>query len=122
VGAERSDTRRSGITCAVGETMALTNLKPFDGLSVITSEMDEIEVGHLLKATKNLGLICQECGSQRFKAAGFIPVNVEILAGVHIILAHVDYKEVIINRVIQCAQCGSTDFITITEAAGENNG
>ncbi len=104
--------------------MALTDLKPFDGLSIITSEMDEIEVGHLLKADKNLSLICQDCGSQRFEAAGFIPVNVEILTGdKHIILAHVDYKEVIINRVIKCVHCGSTDFITITEPSnGENNG
>lgn len=95
--------------------MPLKNLKPFDGLSVITSEIDEIEVGHLLKATENLGLICQECNSRRFKVEAFIPVEAEIITGKHIILAYVDYKEVIVNRVAECAHCGSTNFVTTTE-------
>lgn len=96
--------------------MALKDLKPFEGLSIITSEMDEIEVGHLLKADKSLSLICQDCGGQRFKAAAYIPVDIEILTGEHIIITHVDYKEVQVNRVLECVQCHSKDFITITES------
>ena len=104
--------------------MSLTDLKPFDGLSIITSELDEIEVGHLLKTNKGLSLICQECDGRRFEAVGFIPVNVEILTGdKHVALAHVNYEEVIISRVIKCVHCGSKDFITITEPNnGESNG
>jgi len=99
----------------IGEAVPLKKLKPFDGLSVITSEMDEIEVGHLLKATEELSLVCQDCDSKRFKVEAFIPVEAEILTGEHIVLAHVDYKEVIVNRVLKCAHCDSTDFVTITE-------
>ena len=95
--------------------MPLKKLKPFDGLSVITSEMDEIEVGHLLKATEELSLVCLECDSRRFKVEAYIPVEAEIITGEHIVLAHVDYKEVIVNRVLKCAHCDSTDFVTITE-------
>jgi len=100
--------------------MSLKNIEPFDGLSIITSQMDEIEVGHLLKATPTLGLICQDCGGQRFKAAAYIPANIEILSGKHLILTHVEYKKVIVNRVLECVHCRCTDFVTITE--GESNG
>ena len=95
--------------------MALKKLKPFDGLSVITSEMDEIEVGHLLKATEELSLVCQDCDSRRFKVEAFIPVEAEIITGRHVVLAYVDYKEVLVNRVVKCAHCDGTDFVTITE-------
>lgn len=101
--------------------MALRDLEPFDGLSVITSEMDEIEVGHLLKADKTLGLICQDCGGQRFKAAAYIPAKVEILTGKHIVLAAVDYEKVIVNRVLECVHCQGVDFITITESSQEDD-
>lgn len=103
--------------------MALRDLEPFDGLSIITSEMDEIEVGHLLKATPTLGLICQDCGGQRFKAEAYIPAEVEILTGSeHLLLTNVEYKKVVVNRVLGCAICQSTDFITITESQESDNG
>lgn len=95
--------------------MALKDLKAFDGLKIITSETDEIEVGHLLKANKNLNLVCQDCGGRRFAVDAFIPASVEILTGEHIIMTHVDYKEVIVNRVLKCVHCDCTDFVTITE-------
>ena len=97
--------------------MALKNIKPFDGLSVITSEMDEIEVGHLLKATKELGLVCQDCGSKRFNVEAYIPIDAEIITGKHVILAHIEYKEVLVNRVVKCVHCDSTDFVTTTESS-----
>lgn len=99
--------------------MALKDLKPFDGLSVITSEMDEIEVGHLLKATEELGLVCMDCGGRRFSVEAYIPINAEIITGKHVILAHIEYKEVIVNRVAKCAHCDCTDFVTITESGQE---
>ena len=99
--------------------MSLKKLKPFDGLSVITSEMDEIEVGYLLKATEDLSLVCQDCDSKRFTIEGFIPIEAEIITDKHIVLAHVDYKEVLVNRVVKCAHCGSTDFVMITEHCQE---
>lgn len=95
--------------------MPLKKLKPFDGISIITSEMDEIEVGHLLKATEELSLVCQDCDSKRFQVKALIPVDAEIICGKHVILAHVDYKEVLVNRVIKCAHCDGTNFVTITE-------
>jgi hypothetical protein len=103
--------------------MALKDLEAFNGLSIITSEMDEIEVGHLLKAHPTLGLICQDCGGQRFKAEAYIPAEIEILTGSeHILLTNVEYKKVAVNRVLECATCQSTDFITITESQENNNG
>jgi hypothetical protein len=99
--------------------MGLKDLKPFDGLSVLTSEMDEIEVGHLLG--DGLGLLCQDCGSKRFKTVGFIPVDLELLSGKNTVITYIDYKEVVVNRVVCCVHCNSTDFVTITNTNREKD-
>lgn len=98
------------------------DLKPFDGISIMTSEMDEIEVGHLLKVNKNLSLTCQDCGSNRFEADALIPARLEVISGKHIAVTRVDYKEVLVNRVLKCAHCDCTDFVTITETQEEDDG
>lgn len=95
--------------------MSLKTLEPFDGLSVITSEMDEIEVGHLLKAVEGLSLICQDCDGKRFTVRGYIPVEAEIISDKHVVLAHVEYEKLVVNRVMKCTHCGSTDFVAITK-------
>jgi hypothetical protein len=96
--------------------MARKDLKAFDGLNLLTTEMDEIEVAHLVKAKSNLSLVCEDCGGRRFVAEGFIPVSLNILTGEHIIISHIDYKEILVNRVNKCITCGCTDFIPITES------
>jgi DNA-directed RNA polymerase subunit RPC12/RpoP len=100
--------------------MSLTDLIPFDGLSVLTTEMDEIEVAHLLN--ESLDLTCQDCGGRRFEVEAFIPATLEILAGKHTIVTHVDYHNVNVNRVIRCVHCHSIDFVNITDPGDENNG
>jgi hypothetical protein len=95
--------------------MALKDLKAFDGLRILTTEMDEIEVGHLLKVSKKLSLVCQDCGGRRFAAEAFIPAQIEILTGKHVIMTHVDYKEVVVNKVLKCVHCDCTEFVTITD-------
>ena len=95
--------------------MALTDLEAFDGLHCITTELDETEVAHLLRVNSNLGLVCQDCGGKRFKVSGLIQTEMEILSGKHTVIAGIDYKKVIVNRVEKCAYCGSEDFITIQE-------
>ena len=112
MGAERSTSPNPSAAGTI--IMALKDLEAFDGLDVITTEMDEIEVGHLLKAGDNLSLICQDCGNSRFLVSGFIPVEMEILTGDHILVSHIDYKKVIVNRVLKCVYCGGTNFVTIT--------
>ena len=103
--------------------MALTDLEPFDGLSIITSEMDEIEVAHLLKKNSALSLMCQDCGSKRFMAVGYIPVEVEMLSGKHTILTDIDYKKLVINRVVKCAHCNSSEFAIINNSKqGKDDG
>lgn len=92
--------------------MALKDLEPFDGLSIITTEMDEIEVGHLLN--ENLSLLCQDCDSRRFTVEAFIPAELDVITGKHVAITQVDYKKVIVNRVIRCVHCGGTDFVTLT--------
>lgn len=94
--------------------MALTDLEAFDTLSVMTTEMDEIEVAHLIKKKGNLDLLCQDCGGRRFKVEGFIPIEAEILAGRHTIMANINYKKVIVNRVTKCAHCNSIEFVAIS--------
>ncbi len=101
--------------------MALKDLEPFEGLSVITTEMDEIEVGHLLRVNKDLSLTCQDCGSNRFKVEAFIPVELDMIAGKHTIITHIDHKKVIINRVVKCAYCDCTDFITLDNSGQEKD-
>lgn len=103
--------------------MPLKRLKPFDGLSVLTSEMDEIEVAHLLGGDKkNLSLTCQDCGGSRFKVQAFIPAELDILTGKHTVITHVDYKKVVVNRVVRCVHCDSTDFVMITEPEENKDG
>ena len=101
--------------------MSRTDLEPFDRLQVLTTEIDEIEVAHLLQVNPNIRLICQDCGGRRFTAEGFIPVGLEILTGEHIVVSHIDYKKVVVNRVLRCSHCGSEDLITITNPE-ENDG
>ena len=95
--------------------MALTDLEAFDGLHLLTTELDEIEVAHLLKADKNLGLICQDCGGRRFKVSALVPVEMDILSGRHTVITSVDYNKTVVNRVEKCVYCGSIDFVTIQE-------
>ena len=102
--------------------MPLRKLEPFDGLSVLTSEMDEIEVAHLLGGDKNLSLTCQDCGGKRFKVQAFIPAELDILTGEHTVITHVDYKKVVVNRVVRCVHCDSTDFVLITESEEDKDG
>jgi len=101
--------------------MALTDLKPFDGLSILTTEIDEIEVAHLVKVKPNLGLMCQDCGSRRFKVEGYIPVELEMLVEKHTIITDIDYKAIKVNRVVKCVYCFSTDFVTITNPTQEES-
>ena len=102
--------------------MAITDLKPFDGLSVLTTEADEIEVAHLLKTNKLLGLVCQDCGGKRFKVQAFIPTELEVITGEHIVITHIDHKETVVNRVAKCVHCGSEDFVTITNIGSDDDG
>lgn len=95
--------------------MALTDLEAFDGLHLITTELDEIEVAHLLKTNENLSLVCQDCGGRRFEVTALIPVEMEILSGKHTVITHVDYKKTVVNRVERCVYCNGTDFVTIQE-------
>ena len=102
--------------------MAINDLEAFDGLSIITTELDEMEVAHLLRVKSNLDLICQDCGSSRFVVQGFIPVEMEILTGEHIAITSVEYEKTILNRVVRCAHCNCVDFVTITNPTEEKNG
>lgn len=97
-------------------------LKPFDGITILTSEMDEIEVAHLLKVKDNLSLVCQDCGGNRFEVEGFIPTKLEIISGKHIAVTRVDYKSILVNRVLKCAHCSSDDFVLITRPEEKNDG
>lgn len=99
--------------------MSLKNLEPFDQLSVLTTELDEAEVAHLLKVDEKLSLTCQDCGGSRFVVQGFIPVDLDILVGKHTIITSIDYKKIIVNRVVKCAHCSCTDFVMITEPSME---
>ena len=96
--------------------MGRNKLEPFDGLSVITTETDEIEVAHLLKQNTNLSLICQDCGGKRFEVEGFIPVGLNILAENHIVVSHIDYEKIVVNRISKCSHCGGVDFVTLTNS------
>jgi hypothetical protein len=102
--------------------MALKDLEAFDGLNIITTELDEMEVAHLLRVRSNLGLICQDCGSARFVVKGFVPVEMEILTGEHLVMTSVEYEKTILNRVVKCAHCDCTDFVAITNPTEEKDG
>ena len=95
--------------------MSRSDLEPFDRLEVITTELDEREVAHLLQTSSNLKLICQDCEGRRFVAEGFIPVSLDILSGEHILVSHIDYRKIVVNRVLKCAHCGCDDLVTITD-------
>ena len=101
--------------------MALKDLEPFNRLSLVTTEMDEIEVAHLLRIDEDLRLVCQDCGSKKFKVEVLIEAEMSLIAGRHTVITHVDYKRAIVNRVVRCDYCDCTDFITITEPSQEKS-
>jgi hypothetical protein len=99
--------------------MSLSDLKPFGGLSVLTTELDEIEVGHLLRTSDLLSLICQDCGGKQFRITTLIPAEMEVITGEHIVITHVEYKETLVNRVVRCVHCNSEDFVTINNSGSK---
>ena len=96
--------------------MPLKDIEPFEGIRIITTEADEREVAHLLQKKGCFGLICQDCGSERFIVEAVIPAELEILAGNKaIVITKADFASVKINRVKKCAHCGCDDFVEISE-------
>jgi len=101
--------------------MALKSLKPFSGLKIVTSEMDEMEVAHLLRVDKSLNLVCQDCGGSRFRVEAIINAKLDILTGKHLIISKADYEKVQVNRVIKCVHCKSEDFAPLQETKAEES-
>lgn len=96
--------------------MAIDDIEPFEGISIVTTNRDEQEVAHLFQKEGCHGIYCQACGSERLVVSAIIPAELEILSGEEaIIIAEVNYLSVKINRILKCAHCGSEDFISITE-------
>jgi len=96
--------------------MSLKDLEPFDGISIITTAMDEREVAHLLQLKNCRGLMCQDCGGERFIVSAIIPAELEILSGNEaIVIANAKFHSVKVNRVIKCAHCGCDDYVEVSE-------
>ena len=101
--------------------MSLKNIKPFEGLKVRTTELDDVEVAHLLRKPEKLHLICQDCGSRRFKVEAIMTAEMDILTGDSIIITGIDYHKVMVNRVKKCAHCNCEDFVPIQEPDEKEN-
>ena len=96
--------------------MALKDLEPFEGISIVTTAMDEREVAHLLQKKGCRGLMCQDCGGERFIVSAIIEAELEILSGDEAIaIAKANLNSVKINRIKKCAHCGCDDFVPISE-------
>lgn len=95
--------------------MSLKKVKPFDGLRIRTTELDDMEVAHLLRTPEKLHLACQDCGGRRFKAEVVMTAEMDIITGDSIIIADVEYHKVMVNRVIKCSHCSCKEFVAIQE-------
>jgi hypothetical protein len=96
--------------------MSIKDLEPFGGISIVTTDADEREVAHLLQVKNCRGLMCQDCGGERFLVSAIIPAELEILSGNEaIVVTKVNFQSVKVNRVIKCAHCGCDDYTEVAE-------
>lgn len=83
----------------------MRDVKPFQGISIITTKVDDEEVEHLLGLEEGMWLMCPDCGGCRFKVDALIKAELEVVSGEVTLIADADYSEVLVNRVRECAHC-----------------
>jgi hypothetical protein len=82
-------------------------VKPFETISIVTTEADEEHVGMYLSETENDGLICGVCGSTRFEVETISKGTAEILSeGGVILLVRTYCDKLLINKILSCIICG----------------
>ena len=88
--------------------MDIKEVKPFNGIILVTTKADENEVSHLCN---KLGLVCNDCGGKRFKVNSIANMTLEIISDKkNLIITNISCDRALANRVEQCANCGSKNF------------
>lgn len=88
--------------------MDIKEVRPFNGINLITTKADENEVSHLCNKR---GLICKDCGGKRFKVNSIANITLEVISDKEcLIITDVSCYSALANRVERCANCGSKNF------------
>ena len=103
-------------------------ITPYEGLNLITTVADEDEVEYLLDDKDGKRLLCDNCDAPSFKVKVLIEAELNVLVGSftrQLFVRDQDIKAISVIKVIQCATCGSEDFIreesTMKDKQTENN-
>lgn len=89
-------------------------ITPYEGLNLITTVADEDEVGYLLDDKYGKRLLCDNCDAPSFKVKVLIEAELNVSVGTftrQLFVRDQDIRTISIIKVIQCATCGSEDFI-----------
>ena len=87
---------------------------PYEGLRLITTVADEDNVVYLLDTKEGKQLLCDGCDSPSFKIRVLIEADLNVSVGIftrELFVRDQDIKTISVIKVIQCATCGSEDFI-----------
>lgn len=102
-------------------------ITPYEGLNLITTVADEDEVEHLLDDKDGKRLLCDNCDAPSFKVKVLIEAELNVSIGTftrQLFVRDQDIKAISVIKVIQCATCGSEDFIreeSVIKGKQENN-
>ncbi len=101
---------------------------PYKGLRLVTTVADEDNVVYLLDDKGEKRLLCDNCDSPSFKVRVLIEAELNLSIGTFTRQAFVrdqNIETISVIKVVQCATCGSEDFIreksSIKEKAMESN-
>ena len=82
-------------------------VRPFETISIVTTEADEEHVEAYLSDNEKQGLICGVCGSTRFEVETISKGTAEILSDAGVVLLVRTYCErLLINKILSCIVCG----------------
>ena len=82
-------------------------VRPFETISIVTTEADEEHVEAYLSDNEKQGLICGVCGSTRFEVETISKGTAEILSEGGVTLLVRAYSDrLLVNKILSCIVCG----------------
>ncbi len=87
---------------------------PYKGLRLVTTVADEDNVVHLLNTEGGKHLLCSVCDSPSFNIRVLIEAELNVSVGIftrQLFIRDQNIETISVIKVIECATCGSEDFI-----------
>jgi len=88
-----------------------TEMKPFSGLRVVTTDKDEDGIKFLLSSVASEGITCTDCSSKKFRVKAVIETELVISKGDNILVCGQHDTRISVTNILKCQNCGCTDYI-----------